>query len=289
MKKFTILSVLFMAGILLVSSCKKDDEETFGPPTLDFKGGGEYVFEDSEISVNTIFKVGIAASANLESNKELITLRLTRTISGTIFVDTTLTLNETQYNADFQFNAQSAGSVEEIGFTLTDAAGQMAQQTLVITYVSTGTNVLKYTDITMGSHNDDNGSFYSTANNMVYNIADATANQTDIDFLFYLGTVNGSTIASPEDADANSVYAITDWTTKNATMFATTEMTADDFNAIGDVYDFSAFTGDLSGITQLESGDVIMFKTVNDKLGLIKVNSVNGRGDHVSLDVIVAE
>ncbi len=72
-------------------------------------------------------------------------------------------------------------------------------------------------------------------------------------------------------------------------MFETTDMTADEFNAIGDVYDFPAFTGDLSGVTELESGDVIMFKTVNDKIGLIKINTINGRGDHVSLDVIVSE
>ena len=288
MKNLSFLIVLFMAGILIVSSCNKD-EETFGPPTLDFKSGVDYVFEDSDIAVNTLFKIGIVASANAESNKELKTLRLTRTIDNNTFIDTTLTINQVQYNADFQFNAQSAGSEEVIAFTITDDAGQTAEKSLTLTYVTTGTSVTKNTDVLMGSHNDDNGSFYSTANKLVYNIADATANQTDIDFLFYLGATNGSTIASPADADANNVYAIGDWTTKNETMFATTNITADEFDAIGDVFDFPAFTGDMSGITNLESGDVIMFKTVTDKLGLIKINQINGRGDHVSLDVIVAE
>ena len=288
MKNLSFLIVLFMAGILIVSSCNKD-EETFGPPTLDFKGGGDYVFENSEIAVNTLFTVGITAVANAESNKKLTTIRLTRTMNNTTFLDTTLNINDTQYNMDFQFNAQSAGSEEVIAFTITDDAGQTAEKSLTLTYVTTGTSVTKNTDVLMGSHNDDNGSFYSTVNKLVYNIADATANQSDIDFLFYLGAANGSTIASPADEDANSVYAISDWTTKNATMFATTSITADEFDAIGDIYDFPAFTGDISGITNLESGNVIMFKTVADKLGLIKVNQINGRGDHISLDVIIAE
>lgn len=281
--------MVFIAGMLMVSSCN-DDPETFGPPSLDFKGGGDYVFEDSDIEEGSLFKVGIAATANAESNKKLKSLRLTRTMNGTTFVDTTMTMNETQYNADFQFNAQSAGNVEEIEFTLTDDAGQLAIQKLNITYIATGTTVTKEADVLMGSHNDDNGSFYSTMNKMTYNIADATANQADIDFLFYLGATNGSTIASPADADANTVYpAIGDWTTKNETMFATTDMTAEEFDAIGDVYEFPEFTGDMSGVTQLVAGNVISFKTVNEKLGLIKVNQINGRGDHISLDVIVAE
>lgn len=288
MKKLSFLFMVFIAGMLMVSSCN-DDAETFGPPSLDFKGGGDYVFEDSDIDENTLFKVGIAATANAESNKKLKSLRLTRTMNGTIFVDTTMTMNDTQYNADFQFNAQSAGNAEEIEFTLTDDAGQMAIQKLNITYIAAGTPVTKNADVLMGSHNDDNGSFYSTMNKMTYSIADATANQADIDFCFYLGATNGSTIASPADPDANTVYAIGDWTTKNETMFATTDMTAEEFDAIGDEYEFPEFTGDMSAITKLENGNVISFKTVNDKLGLIKVNQINGRGDHISLDIIVAE
>ena len=277
-----------MAGILMVSSCS-DDTVVLGPPTLDFKGGGDYIFENSTVVENTLFKVGIAASANTESNKKLKSLRLTRTMNGTTFVDSTLTLNDTQYNADFQFNAQSAGSSEEIVFTLTDDAGKTAEKSLTITYEAAGIAVIKNTDVLMGSHNDDNGSFYSTANKTVYSIADAAAIQSDIDFLFYLGATNGSTIASPADSTANTVYAIDGWTTKNETLFAATDMTAAEFDAIGDVYEFPEFTGDLSGIENLVAENVIMFKTVNDKLGFIKVNQINGRGDHVSLDVIVAE
>lgn len=288
MKKLSFLLIAFLAGIILLSSCNKD-EETLGPPTINFIGGEGYIDGDATIPVNSFFKMGIAASANAESGKELSTLRLTRAVNGTTFIDTTYTINESMFNADFTFNAQAAGITETITFTLTDKADKTASISANITSEAAGVAVTKNTDVLMGSHNDDNGSFYSTVNKLVYNIADASANQADIDFLFYLGATNGSTIASPADEDANTVYAITDWTTKNATLFTDTELTAEAFDAIGAEYVFPEFTGDLTDINNLEAGSVIMFKTVGDKLGLIKVNQINGRGDFINLDIIVAE
>jgi hypothetical protein len=288
MKKLSFLFVAMMAVVILMSSCKKD-EETLGPPSLDFKGGAEYVSADANISVNSIFKVGIAATANAETNKKLSTLRLTRTLDNVTFVDTTFEINETAFNADFTFNAQTAGQVEAILFTLTDKNDKVASKSLNITYEAVGSTVVKNADIVMGSFNDDNGSFYASASKTVYGIADATANQSAIDFLFYLGASNGSAIASPADADANTVFDLASWTTKNETIFVKTAITAAEFDAIGETYVFPELTDGTSGITSLANGNVILFKTVNDKMGLIKINSINGRGDYINLDVIVAE
>lgn len=287
MKKLSLFLITLLSVTVILSSCKKD--ENSGPPTLNFIGGEGYVDADEIIAVNTIFKVGIAASANAESNEKLSTLKLTSSISGTAFIDTTLTVNELQYNVDFQFNAQQAGVVETITFMVTDKAGQMAEKSLTLTYEALGVPVAKTSNVLMGSHNDDNGSFYSTTTNLTYNITEATANQEKIDFLFYLGVTNGSTIASPADIQANTVYDITGWTTKNETLFADSEMTASEFDAIGSEYVFPEFTETLTDIKHLENNDVIMFKTVDNKLGFIKVNSINGRGDFISLDVIVSE
>ncbi len=286
MRKLTVYLFALLAVAVTMTSCNKDDDPV-GPPTLNFIGGEGYVDTDATIAVNTIFKVGIAASSNAETNEKLSSLKLTRTIDGTAFIDTTFSINENTFNIDFQFNAQQAGVVETIAFLLTDKAGQMTEKSLIITYEAAGVPVFKDAGVTMGSFNDDAGSFYSTVTTAVYNIADATQGQEIIDFLFYLGATNGSTIASPADADANTVYAIEDWTTKNATLFVKTDMTAAEFDAIGDTFVFPEFTGGASGITNLATNDILMFKTVNNFLGLIKVNSINGRGDFVSLDVIV--
>lgn len=288
MKKLSFLLIAFMAGVFILTSCNKDDDPT-GPPSINFIGGEGYVDGNATIPESTEFKMGIAATANTETGEELTTLRLTRTVSGIVFIDTTYSINEGMFNADFTFNGQAHGIVETIEFVVTDKVGETATVSADITYEAGGITITKNIDILMGSHNDENGSFYSTVNKLVYNIANATANQADIDFLFYLGVTNGPTIASPADADANTVYNIGDWTTKNATLFGSTDITADDFNAIEEEYVFPEFTSELSAITQLEAGNVIIFKTVGEKLGLIKVNQINSRGDQINIDVIVAE
>lgn len=285
MKKLSFLGIALLSVVMLVSSCKKD--ENSGPPTINFIGGEGYIDTDQVIETGTTFKVGIAASANIESNEKLSTLRVTRSMNGSTFIDTTLTINETQYNVDFEFNSQQAGVVETIDFIVTDKAGETASKTLTLTYETFGIPVFKDLGVTMGSHNDDNGSFYSTVTTAVYDIAGATAAQDLIDFCFYLGATNGSTIASPADPDALTVYDITGWTTKNATLFTKLDMTSEEFDAIGDTFVFPELTNESSAITQLQTNDVIMFQTVNEFPGLIKVNSINGRGDFVSLDIIV--
>lgn len=289
MKKLSFLLIAIMAVVVILPSCNNDDD-ILGPPSLDFKGGADYISADATIATNSFFKVGIAATANAESNKKLKTLKLTRTLDNTTFIDTTYSIDETMFNADFQFNAQNDGQVETILFVLTDDAGMTDSKSLTITYETVGVAVTKNSDVLMGSFNDDNGSFYSTVNKEVYSITEASAIMSDIDFLFYLGATNASSIASPFDADAQVVYpAIADWTTKNETLFATTDITVEQFDAITDSYVFPEFADEMTGITQLEANNVIMFLTVNDKFGLIKVNSINGRGDFISLDIIVAE
>jgi len=288
MKKLSFLLFAFFAGVLLLSSCSKDNE-TFSPPTLNFIGGAGYIDQDETIPANTFFKVGIAASANTQSGEKLATLRLTRTMDNSTFVDTTFAINDNQFNADFTFNAQAAGKTEKITFLLTDKNAQSTSVSLTLTYEAVGVAVTKNVDVLMGSFNDDYGSFYSTVNQAAYNIADAGTRQADIDFLYYLGAVNGSSIASPADPTANTVYAMGSWTVKNETLFSSTSLTAGDFDAIGNTYLFPAFTGTASSITQLAVGDVIMFKTVGQKLGLIKINEITSRGDYTNIDVIVEQ
>ncbi len=287
MRKLSVFLIAALAVVTIMSSCKKDDDPV-GPPNLNFIGGEGYVDTDATIPVNTLFKVGILATSNTETNEKLSTLRLTRTVDGTAFIDTTFTIDENTFNIDFEFNALENGVVENIAFLLTDKAGQTAEKSLTLTYEMIYTNVVKHTDINMGSHNDDFGSFYASQTNTVYNIADAANNQSMIDFLFYKGVQNAATIASPADADANTVYDIQNWETKNATLFQETDITAEDFDAIETEFDFPDFTGELSDINNLEAGDVIMFKTVENMLGLIKINELNSRGDYVNLDVVVA-
>lgn len=286
MKKIAVLLMALVSLSILTTSCDKDDDE-LGSPTLNFVGDAGYVDGDATIVEGTTFNVGVSAFSNTESGKKLTTLRITRTMDNITFLDTTYTINEDSYNAVYTFNAQTQGTGEVINFVLTDKADQTAQKSITITYEAPSSSVAKVTGIEMGSHNDSFGSFYSVANNLVYSVTDATANQAAIDFLYYKGATNLASIASPADGDAATVYpALDGWTNKNGTLFQTTDITSDDFDAIGSTYSFGDFTSELSAITQLDNNQVIMFKTWDNKLGLIKVVSINSRGDYAILDVI---
>jgi hypothetical protein len=119
--------------------------------------------------------------------------------------------------------------------------------------------VKKTTDIELGSFNEPGiGSFYSTFEGEVYNIAQATLNQEKIDFLFCRGATNLNTIAAPDDENAITVFQIGGWTTKNANHFHTTEMTAEEFVAIESPYSFPEFDEENAGtnVNMLNIGDV---------------------------------
>jgi len=288
MKKSVFLVFAALVGILVVSSCKKD-ETVIGPPILNFIGGEGYVDGDATLPAGDLYKVGIAASSNPETGEKLVSLRVTRIMNNIVFADSTYEFNDAAFNVDFTLNGQQGGQTETITFVLTDKGDQSATKSLNITYEAEGVAVVKTSGVMIGSFNDDYGSFYSNATHMTYNIAEASTHQADIDFVYYYGAMNLGTLASPADAQANTVYAIGNWTVKNATLFAATDLTVAEFDAIGDTYKFPAFTGSASSYKQLEAGDVIMFKTVGEKVGYIKINEVTSRGDYASIDVIVSE
>ena len=141
----------------------------------------------------------------------------------------------------------------------------------------------------MGSFNDNLPSFMATATGTLMSKAEAGAAQETVDFAFYLGAVNKSTFGAPSNSDVKLVFdlAAAGWTTFNNTMFEMAPINATEFDAIGDSYAFPEFTGTEDDVNNLEASDVVYFKTAANKLGYIKVNSINGKGDYINIDVIV--
>lgn len=291
MKKLSmILMLALFAGLTVMTSCNKDDDDEPQDlrPEISFKGGANYISEDATLAINEAFTIGITASSNANSGKKIENFKLTRTFNNAIWYEWDTTINEAFFSIDVNMFAINVAGEERISLTVTDKDGQSNEVAVNITTEEIGVPVAKYTNITLGSFNDDNGSFYNSDENLVYSIADATTNSAKVDFLFYLGATNGSSLAAPDDTDAQTVYPdLAGWATNNATRFMDSGMGSSEFDQIGNKYMFPDFTGDASAMTQLSSGDVIMFKTANDKLGYIKINSINGRGDQTNIDVIV--
>jgi len=292
--KLSIYSfALIMFAATLFSSCTKDDTVETNP-TITFKTGSDYTSSAVTTEVGNSIKIGVIALPSTTSNKNLTNFKLTGTSNNTPQVIIDSTFNEDSFQADYTITFTSAGEVNMIA-EITDKEGKKSNISFIVTITDASELVNKFSDITLGSFNEnDFGSFYSTSTNAVFFSAQAIENQAKIDFEFYLGTSNGSTIASPADANANNVFTILQdptWTTKNNTKFTAATINATDFDAIADgaKYIFPEFTGDATSMVNLESNNVIYFKTEQGKTGYIKINNVNGRGDKANIDVIIAQ
>lgn len=292
-KTIYLFAMLLAAGSLVISSCNKDDDEepvVDQTPVLTFIGGAGYTDTDSEMAPSSTFKVGINASANSNSNSKIASFKVVRTfnnIATDVFEDNSI--NESTYTWEQDLIANAQAGEERWTFTVTDKAGVTKQLALIIT---TNNPVVAYKNITLGSYNDPTyGSFMNAASGTVLSKAEANADQAAVDFAFYLGAVNKSTFGSPSNEDIVAVFELAGvWTVFNETMFELTTLSAGEFDAISGSYSFPDFTGnEADDVNNLEANDVVQFKTTNDLYGLIKVNSINAKGDIINIDLIVEE
>lgn len=282
-KSIYLFGLLLLAGAVLFSSCKKDDEDepvVDLTPTLTFIGGAGYTSADATFAPASTFKVGINASENATSKSNIASFVVVRTFNNT---PTTVfeknNINDPTYTWEDDLVALAVAGEERWTFTITDKDGLKKELAIVIT---TTNPVVSYKNITMGSFNDPTyGSFMNAASGMVMTKAEATADQASVDFAFYLGAVNKSTLGAPSNDDIQAVFNIgpSVWSIHNETLFELSTLSAADFDAIGSSYTFPEFTGTADDINNLEAGQVVFFKTVNGLLGLAKVNSINAKGE----------
>jgi hypothetical protein len=259
-------------------------------PTLALKGGSGYTSGNATIPVGTTIKVGVVGGKSSVSGNKLTRFRFIYTLNN---IPTTLldsTFNSDSFNWETNLTFAGPGNVA-LSFELTDAANMKATRDFNVTVQAH--QIIKYSNIELGSWNDAIGSFFSTSEGINYNISQTStvpANQAKIDFLFFKGITNANTIASPDDIDANTIpdLKLNLWTNKNQTRFNTTNITAAQFDAIGANYEFPDFNinQQTTKANELMVGDVILFKTQSGKLGLIKIVDLYTKGDKMKIDVV---
>lgn len=299
-KYFRLFAFVFLAGTLVMSSCKKDDDDDNGGtpapmnPTINFLVEQGFISSDATVEVNEAFKVKIYAEENATSKKNIDHINVRRIFQNQTVGDTALDIGQPSATITVNFTAQPIPGEETLEFEAVDNDGKKAMISLKITTIEIGVNVTKYSNITLGSFNDQTyGSFFSTSNGQAYFKAEAFDNQALIDFAFFLGATSGASIGAPANDTIVGVFDLDQppvWTTLNTTgMVSPAPITAADFDLIGTTYDFPNFQSSSSIATQLEDDDVIFFMTQGMKLGFIKVNSINKRGDIINIDVIVEQ
>jgi hypothetical protein len=261
-------------------------------PTLTLIEGQDYVSNDTTIQAQTQIKFGVNGNDDGVSGNLLSRFKfsiISNNISTTYF-DSTFSSDSFTWENDLNFT--SAGEARLL-FELWDKGGMKAEQTFNVT-IENHTAINKFVDVEFGSWNDVVGSFFSSTEGITYTISQTSTtpmNQAKIDFLFFKGATNQNTMASPDDADANTIneLKLNLWTNKNQTRFNATNITATQFDAIGTTYQFPAFnlSAQTSKMNNLVNGQVFLFKTKNGKLGLVKIVDLYSRGDRAKASIIV--
>jgi hypothetical protein len=287
--KFLSLAVLISASALLIGCSSDDDDPIDLGPTINLKTGEGYTSADFEVVLGTTLKFGVIANKSTTSDNYLA--RFNILFGNLTIIDTVI--NVATFNTDYEIQFASVGTAKMI-FRITAQGGMTDEVELNATTTEPpflGVEVKKTTNIELGSYNDPIGSFYNTLDEMVYTISEAKLNQEKVDFLFFKGATNLNALAAPDDDDANSIptFQLNEWTIKNQTRFNYSNMTAAEFDEIGELHIFAEFDIDnaLPRVSELEVGQIVMFRTVTEKLGYIKVLDTYTKGDKIKIDVIV--
>lgn len=297
MKKINYsLFLSFLATIIFLSSCKKKEVEVVTPaPTISFINGQgmttvtKTVIPDEEFSVGVNLGAGGANLSTLSIDRNGAAInefnggKLTKTISGS------------SYSETLKIKAPSAPETYTYNFKVTTADNKTASTSLVIIVKKQiGNAISSYTGIMLGAPtNGSKGGFFSSSNQMVYSAADAKANSSSVDLIYVISN-NDYIFVAPSDIIAQQAYAgVSDWSSRNATSFQPTTMTAAEFDKItGDPEIVIAFDG-ASGFAKantsnLAVGTVIAFKTKMEKKGVIKITNITtGINGTITFDVKV--
>ncbi|MCX6233354.1 MAG: hypothetical protein NT175_01320 [Bacteroidetes bacterium] len=285
MKKLSYLfAILLLAGTSFMMSCKDTTETPQDlKPNIDFKGGAAYISADATLTTLQEFLIGITASPNTTSGKNLANLKVTRTYNNAVWFEWDTTVNVAYVDIDFSFLALTVAGTERISFVVTDKDGQTNEVALNITTQVVNGPINFFTQKILGSYASSTGSSFASIDGSIYNLADAKANAAKVDWLYFYGGTNHATIAAPDDADAAIVFndltnGLSTWSVRNATRLKKIT-TVVDWAAITDDGTIKQLTAD--GVTETKIPDLVVgnisgFKTVTGKFGLIKVDNITG-------------
>jgi len=304
MKKLSYLLGLLVVAGLILSSCSKDDEAEILPPTIAFLGGIyqplnlERVDGDVTVSVGEQFVFGISAS---KGDKDLRRVYIERVYEN---VATVIVLDSTFSSATFQLDiitfAYPTAGTEDFTCTVWDKNDKSATIGFTVTIEVPAPDIVTYEDKILGAQFNATGSSFASIDGTVYTIADAKANSEKVDFLYFFGATNEATLAAPDDADAAEVFdeddftvnALVNWTTLNPTRFKVTTLTSDNFD---DIINESQLVPAVTVPSQptetksnhLEVGDVLGFKTFDEKFGLIRIDAITGLDNTGTIKITV--
>jgi len=286
MKKLNFLfAILLMASVPFFTSCT-DDETTDKDPTINLQGGSGFTSTDVTLKAGEAMKVGINAFSNSTSKAKLVKFKVVRTYNNVPFTALDSTLSSTDaFNITLSTFAYPAAGKERFTFTVTDKDGYTAEAAFEVT-TTAGGPIKEFKQKVLGSYdNSSYGSSFASADGTVYTLSQAKANAAKVDWMYYYGATNLATIASPNDATVTSIFSSADgpasWSVRNDTKFAKVTLPAgvtwDNITTDAEIVPL-ATGASATKVTTLSVGQIVSFKTVTGKMGLIKVETITGTG-----------
>ncbi len=279
MKKLILLSLaILVTGATFFSACKKKDSPPDQVFTFNLATGTEYVSGNVTLTTGEQFKVGINATA--ATNAKLTRILVTRIFNNKpdVVFDTILDIASLNYNYFGIANSQAGD--ENWVFEVTQSTGETIERGFVITTEATVGPINTYDQRILGAQLSITGGAFASTDGMVYNLSDAKANASKIDWLYFFDFPGFATLAAPSDETAALIFndptnGLQTWGVKNATLFG----------KITDSVNWDAIQDDSMLITlsqgatesksnELKAGDFVAFITAYGKNGLIRVNSI---------------
>jgi len=282
MKKIQLLAgLLLITGIGIFTSCKKDSTTEDLSPSMNFVGGSGFISADANLAAGAVFQVGVNASANSTSKTKLTNFKVVRTFNNIPYTVIDSTFSESNFNLQFTIVAYLEAGSERWTFTIKDKDGESKELAFVITTVGTASDITTFSDVVLGSYDNSTiGSSFASSTGVVYKIADAKTNAAKVDWLYYYGVTNLSTLAAPDDVAAATIFnsatnGLQTWSVRNATRFrlATEGAVWDNITTAADIAAIAINTTE-TFISQLEVGNIVVFKTAGNKLGILKIDGI---------------
>lgn len=313
MRKITnyLLSLMAVAGVMMLTSCGEDEETPTAVPTLTLSI--ENPKTSYEVNEQVTIKADFTAAANL------VAMSYVAIVDGTAGQRTIVDLNQAglanattgSQSFNFTFNDSFAGKTFDIEFEIEDGEGRTAKDDVEVTIVES-LNV--FSAILLAAPIQDGGgtsasktseTFFSTSNGTKYTMAQILASNqplsANIDFGYFYGTGAAgfqATLASP--AQYPFAYGQANWGTRNDTKIRRTNLSVAQFNEATKASITAAYNAAQPGTNagqerNLTANTVLAFETDSNKTGgakkgliLVKtITGTDGANGRIEFDVVV--
>ncbi|WP_224999377.1 hypothetical protein [Cesiribacter sp. SM1] len=281
---YSFWSLLFMASIVLTTSCGTEEEDvTPAAPSITVTGIADPAAATANVGQAVSFTVSVVAPGGFN------VIRVDKTVGTGATADYDekakdpgQTITAYSYSFTYTPTADVAGQDVTFDFVIVDDNGKQVQHTFVLTVNEP--EMLNRTAVLLGGQkNTTQGSFYNTIDNAIYLMAAAKSNKEKVDFVYYYGATNKATIAAPTSQGAKEIYTATDLTG----MTNTTDLVkvTTNFDAITKsshitgVWAEKVNTSVADQVTDLKVGDVFAFQLASTRgyrIGVAKVTTIEG-------------